>query len=109
VLLSIVAIAPPLLLRSVATSPGITGPLLLIGATIAALGLAGGALFRSPRPYELVMVVLAYVGVQGKGPLAVAALSPAVATGIGITLAVSLLLVFATMPRLAGASERAAV
>ena len=44
VLLSLVAIAP-LLLRSVATSTGMTGPLLLVGATIAALGLAGGALF----------------------------------------------------------------
>ena len=108
VLLSLVAIAP-LLLRSVMTSAGITGPLLLVGATIAALGLAGAALFRSPRPYELVMVMLAYVGVQGKGPLAVAALSPTVAAGIGVTLAVSLLLVFATMPRLARASERMAV
>ena len=108
VLLSVVAIAP-LLLRSVSTSAGITGPLLLVGATIAALGLAGGALFRSPRPYELAMAVLAYIGVQGKGPLAVGALSPAVAAGIGITLAVSLLLVFATTPRLAVASERAAL
>lgn len=107
VLLSVFAIAP-LLLRSVVTSAGITGPLLLIGATIAALGLAGGALFRSPRPYELVMAVLAYAGIQGKGPLAVGALSPAVAAGIGITLAISLLLVFATMPRLATASERGA-
>jgi hypothetical protein len=107
VLLSLFAIAP-LLLRSVATSAGVTGALLLIGATIAALGLAGSALFRSPRPYELVMVALAYAGVQGKGPLAVGALSPAVTAGIGITLAVSLLLVFATMPRLAAASDRAA-
>jgi hypothetical protein len=103
-LLSLFAIAP-LLLRSMSTSAGITGALLLVGATIAALGLAGGALFRSPRPYELAMAVLAYVGVQGSGPLAVGALSPAVVAGIGVTLAISLLLVFATMPRLARASE----
>jgi hypothetical protein len=85
------------------------GPVLLIGATIAVLGLAGGALFRSPRPYELAMAVLAYIGVQGKGPLAIGALSPDVATALGLTLVLSLLLVFATMPRLAAASERAAV
>jgi hypothetical protein len=55
------------------------------------------------------MAVLAYVGIQGKGPLAVGALSPTVGAWIGITLALSLLLVFATTPRLAAASERAAV
>lgn len=106
-LLSLLAVAP-LLLRSVstATAGGITGSLLLVAATIAALGLAGGALFRSSRPYELAMVALAYVGVQGVGPLAVQGLSPAMFTGIGLTLAASLLLVFAAAPRLMGESAR---
>lgn len=107
VLLSLFA-AAPLLLRSVSTSTGITGPVLLVAATVAAVGLAGGALFRSPRPYELAMVFLAYVGVQGSGPLAVAALSPTMAAGIGIALAASVLLLFATTRQLAAASERSA-
>ncbi|MDQ3288757.1 MAG: hypothetical protein M3Q42_10955 [Pseudomonadota bacterium] len=105
VLLSLFAVAP-LLLRSLLTATDITGPVVLVAATVAVLGLTSGALFRSPRPYELTMVLLAYVGVQGAGPFAVAALSPAMATGVGITLAISLLLLIATAPRLAAASER---
>lgn len=107
VLLSLFAVAP-LLLRSAVTSTGITGALLLVAAAIAAFGLASGALFRSPRPYELAMVLLAYIGIQGIGPLAVAGLSPSMAAWIGVALAASLLLVFAAAPRLAAASERAA-
>jgi hypothetical protein len=105
-LLSLFAVAP-LLLRSVATPTGLVGPVLLVAACIAALGLAGGAVFRSPRPYELAMVLLAYVGVQGAGPLAVAALSPTMVTGLAVALAASVVLVFATTPRLASASQRA--
>ncbi|MFD0738493.1 ABC transporter permease [Lysobacter koreensis] len=104
-LLSLFAVAP-LLLRSLATPSGLTGAVLLVAATVAALGLAGGALFRSPRPYELAMVMLAYVGVQGSGPLAVTALSPTMLTGVAVALAASLLLLFTTTPRLAAASQR---
>ena len=107
VLLSLVAVAP-LLLRCLVTTPGVIGPVLLVAITVAAVGLAAGAVFRNPRPYELAMVALAYGGVQGGGPLAVAALTPAMATGIGIALAASLLVLFATIPRLAAASERGA-
>ncbi|MFP7723557.1 ABC transporter permease [Lysobacter sp. A3-1-A15] len=103
--LSLLAVAP-LLLRSASTSAGITGAVLLVAAAIAALGLAGGALFRSPRPYELAMVALAYVGVQGAGPLAVAAQTPTMGAAIGIALGSSLVLLVATMPGLAAASER---
>lgn len=46
VLLSLFAV-DPLLLRCVATTPGIAGPVLLVAATVAALGLAGGAVFRN--------------------------------------------------------------
>lgn len=107
VLLSLFSVAP-LLLRLLATTPDVAGPVLLVATTVAALGLAASAVFRNPRPYELAMVALAYGGVQGGGPLAVAALSPAMTTGIGIALAASLLLLFATTPRLAAASERGA-
>ncbi len=104
-LLSLFAVAP-LLLRSLATAGDLAGPVLLVAAAVAVLGLAAGALFRNPRPYELAMVVLAYVGVQGSGPLAVAAQSPAMTTAVGIALAAGLLLLVATAPRLAAASER---
>ncbi len=107
VLLSLFAVAP-LLLRSMLTSTGILGPVLLVAAAIAALGLACAAVFRSPRPYELAMVFLAYIGVQGGGPLAVGAMTPAMAGGVAIALAASLALVFASTPRLAAASARAA-
>ncbi len=107
VLLSLFAVAP-LLLRSMLTSPGVLGPVLLVAAAIAALGLACGAVFRSPRPYELAMAVLAYAGVQGKGPLAVDVLTPVMVAGVAIALAASLALVFASAPRLAAASARSA-
>lgn len=103
-LLSLFAVAP-LLVRSVATSADFAGPVLLVAAAVAVVGLAAGALFRSPRPYELAMVMLAYVGVQGVGPLAVTALTPTMAVGIGIALALGLVVLLANMPRLAAASE----
>ncbi len=108
VMLSLFAVAP-LLVRALLTSSSMLGAALLIAAAIAALGLACGAVFRNPRPYELAMAVLAYAGVQGKGPLAVAAMSPAMIAGVGIALAVSIALVIATTPRLAAASARTAV
>lgn len=107
VLLSLFAVAP-LLLRSLVTAADLAGPVLLVAGAVAVLGLAVGALFRNPRPYELAMVVLAYVGFQGSGPLAVAAQSPAMTTAVGIALAAGLLLLLATAPRLAAASERGA-
>lgn len=103
VLLSLFAVAP-LLLRSMLTSTSTLGPILLVAAAIAALGLASAAVFRSPRPYELAMAALAYAGVQGEGPLAVAAMTPAMTAGLAIGLAASLALVFASTPRLAAAS-----
>ncbi len=107
VLVSLFAVVP-LLLRSFLTSTGIVAPVLLVAAAIAVLGLASGAVFRSPRPYELSMVVLAYAGVQGKGPLAVAAMTPAMTAGVGIALVASLALVLLGTPRLAVASARSA-
>ena len=108
VLLSLVSVAP-LLLRGLVTSHGMLGSALLVAAAVAVLGLACGAVFRNPRPYELAMAVLAYAGVQGKGPLAVAAMSLGMTASVGIALAVSIALVVATTPRLAAASARASV
>ncbi len=55
----------------------ILGQVPLVATAVVALGLACGAIFRNPRPYELAMAVQAYIGVQGKGPRAVAAMAPA--------------------------------
>ncbi|MEO6138417.1 MAG: hypothetical protein ABIP11_07120 [Luteimonas sp.] len=105
VLLSVFAVAP-LLLRSLVTSIGMIGPVLLVAAAVGAFGLACSVVFRSPRPYELTMVALAYVGVQGSGPLAVGALSPSMGGGVAIVLTASLALIFANTSRLAMASAR---
>ena len=107
VLLSLFAVAP-LLLRSMLTSTGIVGPILLVAAAIAALGLGCGAVFRSPRPYELAMAVLAYAGVQGKGPLAVGEMTHAMTAGVAIALVAGLALVVASTPRMAAAGARTA-
>lgn len=52
------------------------------------------------------MVALAYVGVQGSGPLAVGALSPSMEGGVVIVLTASLALIVASTSRLATASAR---
>ncbi len=105
VLLSLFAVAP-LLLRSLITSTDMLGPVLMVGAAVAALGLACGAVFRTPRPYELAMAVLAYAGLQGKGPLAIAAMTPAMMESLALVLAASIVLVLANTPGLAAASAR---
>jgi ABC-2 family transporter protein len=59
----------PALLRFSATQPRIAIAVLMIAATVAIAGLAMGALCRNPRPFELLLVMLAYVGVQGQSTL----------------------------------------
>ena len=58
------AVVLPALLRSLGTDPGPL-PLLVTGASVAVAGLALGAGCRNARPFELAMVFLAYIGVQG--------------------------------------------
>jgi hypothetical protein len=59
----------PALSRLSATHPEIAAALLLTAASVAIAGLAIGALCRNPRPFELLLVMLAYVGVQGQTTL----------------------------------------
>ncbi len=66
--LSIVPVLPALL-RLLASHPEIAAALLLTAASVAIAGLAIGALCRSPRPFELLLVMLAYAGVQGQTTL----------------------------------------
>ncbi|GAB2656140.1 ABC transporter permease [Arenimonas aestuarii] len=58
------AVVLPALVRSVGSDPGPL-PLLVTGASVAIAGLALGASCRNARPFELAMVFLAYLGIQG--------------------------------------------
>ena len=83
VLIALVSVLPALV-RWTLQSPPVALNLLLAALGVALLGLALAALCRSPRPYELTMVLLAYLGVQGAGPLAFHAASPGMAWGIAM-------------------------
>ncbi|MEO8365065.1 MAG: hypothetical protein ABI538_02545 [Pseudoxanthomonas sp.] len=71
----------PMLLRLIASAPATAAILLLVAANVALAGLAMGALCRSARPYELMMAMLAYAGIQGLGPLAVPAVEGTLLVG----------------------------
>ncbi|MEO6689101.1 MAG: ABC transporter permease [Dokdonella sp.] len=68
--LAVLAVAPALL-HPFAGNHVAAIALLLVAANVAFAGLALGIACRNPRPFELLLVVLAYAGVQGQGPLAV--------------------------------------
>ena len=68
--LALLAVAPALL-HLFASNAVAASALLLAAANVAFAGLALGIVCRNPRPCELLMVALAYAGVQGQGPLAV--------------------------------------
>jgi len=59
------AVTLPALLRLAATHPGAAVATLVAGASLAVWGLASGAVFRNARPFELVLLVAAYVSAQG--------------------------------------------
>lgn len=58
------AVVLPAIVRSFGSEPG-PMPLLATGASVAVAGLALGASCRNARPFELGLVFLAYLGVQG--------------------------------------------
>lgn len=62
-----------------ATAPDAGMAAVAIGLSLASWGLCLGALARNPRPFELAMVVLSYIAVQGGGVLSFDA-QPAFAT-----------------------------
>lgn len=71
------AMALPALLRAFAGDGGLAGAALLAaGATVAISGMALSTACRNPRPFELALVFLAYLGVQGD-PILNATLDPA--------------------------------
>lgn len=71
------AVALPALLRAFAGDDGLAGlALLATGASVAVSGLALSTACRNPRPFELALVFLAYIGIQGD-PILNATLDPA--------------------------------
>ena len=62
-------VAAPSLLRALATDPGAALSGAVVATSIAVSGLALGAACRSPRPFELALVFLAYIGIQADATL----------------------------------------
>ncbi len=63
------AASAPALLRLAFSDPTLAMVVLCIGASLALWGLALAAQLRSPRPFELIVLVLSYIGIQNDGPL----------------------------------------
>lgn len=61
----VLALSLPGLVRLAATEPAAAFALLAVSVAVASWGLAAGALFRNPRPFELALTVAAYVSLQG--------------------------------------------
>jgi ABC-type transport system involved in multi-copper enzyme maturation permease subunit len=63
----VLALSLPGLVRLAATEPMAALALLAVSTAVASWGLAAGALFRNPRPFELALTVAAYVSLQKPG------------------------------------------
>ena len=86
----------PALVRHLLESPPVALSLLVTALAVALSGLALAAVCRSPRPFEMAMVFLAYLGVQGAGPLAYSLATPlAMAITALVTLALGAMLLLA--------------
>lgn len=89
------AASAPALLRLAFSDPGLALVLLTVGASLALWGLALAALLRSSRPFELSVLVLAYIGIQDDGPLNLLGPSAEILFlhGLGLPLAFGILLI----------------
>ncbi len=100
-LLLAIGVVAPALLRISVGDPSTALAILATATGIALSGLAIGVLCRNPRPFELLLVALAYAGVQNGGPLAVVA-RPADALQLrALVLPVMAVVLIALWPRLA--------
>jgi hypothetical protein len=61
----VLALTAPGMLRMLASAPASALAALVIGASIVSWGLCLGALFRNPRPFELLLSLSLYLGLQG--------------------------------------------
>lgn len=98
--LALLAVAPALL-HLFASDPLAACALMLAAVNVAFAGLALGILCRNPRPFELLLVVLAYAGVQAQGPLAVLADARGLLYLHGLALPLLVAIVVALWPRFA--------
>ena len=64
-LLLLVGATLPALLRFGMASPASLVAALIVSLSIASCGMAAGVLFRNPRPFELMLVAVVYVALQG--------------------------------------------
>jgi hypothetical protein len=103
---SALAIIPvlPALLHFLSVDALMSLALLLTAASVAMAGLALGALCRSARPFELLLVMLAYVGVQGQNTLNVALEPTSTATQHAIILPIMCALLLLLWPKLSARS-----
>ncbi|HEY2344354.1 MAG TPA: hypothetical protein VGH80_00575 [Xanthomonadaceae bacterium] len=91
----------PAIVHLAFVAPAAATALIVTATTVAVGGLALGVLCRNPRPFELVLVALAYVGVQNGGPLA-AVVNPQWTLGVQAFLLPTLIVVLlALWPRFA--------
>lgn len=63
--LALVLLVLPAILRLAVVNPQAALSALVVGASLAAWGMATGVLFRNGRMFELALLALAYIGVQG--------------------------------------------
>jgi hypothetical protein len=59
------AVTLPTMFRMASAEPAIALTTLVVGLSLAAWGMAVGALARNGRPFELAMLVVGYAGMQG--------------------------------------------
>ena len=96
----------PGLVRLTITAPEGALAVAAIIVSLATWGLASAALFRNPRPFELVMVGCAYVGVQGAAVFDISVAPLSTAAGHGLALLPALALLVTLWPRMTGAHGR---
>lgn len=101
--LLLLALISPSLLRLLASTPCGAFACVLVSASIVSWGLSLGALCRSPRPFELALVALVYLGLQGANIFDVSTDPLATAQWHALALIPAWLLLAWAWPRLARA------
>jgi hypothetical protein len=97
------ALTLPAMLRFAVAAPAIAAAVLVAGVSLAAWGLALGAATRSPRPFELLACVLAYMSIDG-APLLHAGIDPGLTLLLHlVALPLAAIVLLAMWPRLARA------
>lgn len=94
----------PGLVRLLAASPAAALAALVVTVSIASCGIACGALFRNARPFELALVVLVYVALQGAAVFDVSTAPGPTLAGHLLAIVLAWITIGLAWPRLARAS-----